>query len=487
MYLSCAAGADAGGVNPDDADASREAAFELRHADLTLLRTVAEYGSLRAAARRRQLTQSTASRRLAYLERRLNARLLDRGPAGAVLTDDGWALLRAGQSLADALARAARQLADAGADAGAGAEAEAGAMAGGAGAPVVPVLRLAAAGRHWEEFADDLARWLPRVVLDLRPAATTESAGLFDRYDVDAVYGWDTPGRPFAPRRPSLRLPVAAEPLWALLPATHPGAAAGALRLADLAADAWVLPHQEGERAVVLDALRESGAHGAVTYVTDSLATLLSLVAHGHGVALAAPLTRRPAASVVRRPVAGAPTRQLFLAVDPAVVPEPLAAAIRDRLRAHYTARAARDNPQYRQSPPFPLPDAGAAGDPAGSNLVAHLTVSRTLTPQPAAQPAGLLEPEHLYLLRMVQRTGSLNRAAPLLLVTQPALTRRVHLLERAIGRTLLERTPRGTAPSAAAHRLLADTEPAEAALAALVARFRAAPRLTRTRPSRPA
>jgi DNA-binding transcriptional LysR family regulator len=459
--------------------APSEAAFELRHADIQLLQAVAEHGSLRAASRLSRTTQSTASRRLAYLERRLNARLLTRGPSGAWLTDDGWALVRAGQDLLDALGRAVRQVT--------------GGQQHGAG-KMVPSLRMAAIGRHWEDLADDLARWLPRVVLDVMSREPAESLGMFERYDVDAVYGWDVSARAFTSRRPTLRLPVTAEPLWAMLPANHPRAAAGAVRLADLAADAWVLPHDDGDRAVVLEALRDRGIHTSVAYVTDSMATLHSLVAHGHGVALASPLTRRSSsASLVLRPVVDAPIRRIFLAVDPTVVPEPLAVVVRDRLRVHYAACAARDNPEYRNWPLFPLPRA-TDGDDAGQrpSLVSHLTVSRTLTPaSPAAGPApadhggsALLEPEHLYLLRVVERAGSLNRAAPLLLITQPALTRRVHLLERATGRTLLQRSPRGTVLSAAARQLLAQTEQAETALAALVARFRQEPRIL-ARPSR--
>lgn len=56
---------------------------------LALLVSVAELGSLGAAARRHQISQPAASMRISGLERRLNLRLIDRGPSGSVLTDAG--------------------------------------------------------------------------------------------------------------------------------------------------------------------------------------------------------------------------------------------------------------------------------------------------------------------------------------------------------------------------------------------------------------
>lgn len=56
---------------------------------LDLLASVAELGSLGAAARRHGISQPAASMRISALERRLNLRLLDRGRTGSVLTDAG--------------------------------------------------------------------------------------------------------------------------------------------------------------------------------------------------------------------------------------------------------------------------------------------------------------------------------------------------------------------------------------------------------------
>ncbi|MEU4596576.1 LysR substrate-binding domain-containing protein [Nocardia sp. NPDC023988] len=60
---------------------------------LDLLVSVAELGSLGAAARRHGITQPAASMRISALERRMRVKLLDRGPTGSELTDVGRAVV----------------------------------------------------------------------------------------------------------------------------------------------------------------------------------------------------------------------------------------------------------------------------------------------------------------------------------------------------------------------------------------------------------
>ncbi|WP_431954671.1 LysR substrate-binding domain-containing protein [Nocardia lijiangensis] len=60
---------------------------------LDLLVSVAELGSLGAAARRHGISQPAASMRISALERRLHLRLLDRGPTGSALTEAGRAVV----------------------------------------------------------------------------------------------------------------------------------------------------------------------------------------------------------------------------------------------------------------------------------------------------------------------------------------------------------------------------------------------------------
>ncbi|GAA5042822.1 LysR family transcriptional regulator [Nocardia callitridis] len=60
---------------------------------LDLLVSVAELGSLGAAAREHGVSQPAASMRISALERRLRLRLLDRGPTGSALTGSGRAVV----------------------------------------------------------------------------------------------------------------------------------------------------------------------------------------------------------------------------------------------------------------------------------------------------------------------------------------------------------------------------------------------------------
>ncbi|MFC8381117.1 LysR family transcriptional regulator [Nocardia sp. NPDC057272] len=84
---------------------------------LDLLVSVAELGSLGAAARRHGISQPAVGMRISALERRLRLRLIDRGPTGSALTDAGAAVvelgrpvLAAGLALMDGVADLHREL-----------------------------------------------------------------------------------------------------------------------------------------------------------------------------------------------------------------------------------------------------------------------------------------------------------------------------------------------------------------------------------------
>lgn len=72
--------------------------------DLEWLRAVADLGSLSAAAKARDVSVSTASRRLDALEATLGVRLLDRGARGARLTPEGARVAALSIAALDALA-----------------------------------------------------------------------------------------------------------------------------------------------------------------------------------------------------------------------------------------------------------------------------------------------------------------------------------------------------------------------------------------------
>jgi DNA-binding transcriptional LysR family regulator len=66
---------------------------------------------------------------------------------------------------------------------------------------------------------------------------------------------------------------------------------------------------------------------------------------------------------------------------------------------------------------------------------------------------------DDLLLLKHVVQNGSINRAASAVRLSQPALTRRMHRLEKMLGVPLLDRTARGIVPTIYARTLLTHWE----------------------------
>jgi DNA-binding transcriptional LysR family regulator len=82
-------------------------------------------------------------------------------------------------------------------------------------------------------------------------------------------------------------------------------------------------------------------------------------------------------------------------------------------------------------------------------------TEARSQTGLLSARRMDLLRVRHLKLLQLVATTGSLTAAAQLLRISQPASTKMLQELERAVGCSLVDRSVRGGTLSAAGHRTL--------------------------------
>src|SRR4051812_20956506 len=78
--------------------------------DLQILLAVAQFGSMAKAASHLSITQPAVSQAVANLERAFGARLIDRGPHGAVLTHYGEAIQRRGMEVFDALKQGSRDI-----------------------------------------------------------------------------------------------------------------------------------------------------------------------------------------------------------------------------------------------------------------------------------------------------------------------------------------------------------------------------------------
>jgi DNA-binding transcriptional LysR family regulator len=430
-----------------------EVGLPVDETDLVLLRAAASSPSVAEAARTVGLPPKVASRRLDRLEHRLHLVLLHRHDDRVAVSPAGRRVLAAGASLLAAIAAAAQTTID---------------VAAGV-RPGLPGLRLAGFGTNWDTFADDLAAGLPGVLLELTVAEPAEAAELYDRRLVDLVYAWQV-GEPLPLARPAHSLAVLDEPLWVALPATHPSAADAAVPLGHLVADRWLTGTTDLAGRLVRAAGAGAGFVPRVGEPVCSAPAARSMVAQGLGVTLVSPLATLPGpgARIVHRPLTDPPLRHHVLLFDPDLVDDRVARLVVHRLRRQYATAAARRNPAYRTGPGFPVPRPDA-DDPAAS-LTADPALLAGLRVTGRPIPAGRLTLDDVHLLHAIAATGSLNRAARVLLVSQPALSRRVRRLEETLGTALLVRSNTGSSLSPLAGALLGQISGAVAAFRAALA-----------------
>ncbi|MEV6260741.1 LysR family transcriptional regulator [Streptomyces sp. NPDC051784] len=430
--------------------------FDLRRSDVVLLQAVADHGSLHAVERDGWMTQSSASRRLVKLERRLRTPLVTRGATGAEPTEAGHALRHVGRRLLASIDFAV-------------ATSHHGADTAGR----LPVVEFAV-GTEWAYGLDEyLAGRFPDMVFDIVPDDSHRIWQRFERYAADAALGWETARRPMTRRGGALIMTIAEEPQQIALPSGHPLAERGILDLRDLTRSEWVAVVGGDSGDDQGWALSRLTPVLSVSFTVRSQGAALDLVRRGYGIALVSPssLGGSPGPGVVLRPLRQKFVRRLRLAVDPLAIPEPLAEDLGALLRRRYVLRTTAHGAVPAGTDRDP--DDARCTDPAavGETVLPPVLLSELRWSSP--DRCGGFEPEHLHLLRVIGRTGSLNRAATALLVTQPALTRRIHRLEASCGLPLVHSTARGTSLSSTARRLLACTGPAERRLDALVSHLR--------------
>src|SRR5215510_12658880 len=76
------------------------------------------------------------------------------------------------------------------------------------------------------------------------------------------------------------------------------------------------------------------------------------------------------------------------------------------------------------------------------------ISISHKLPMQPHDRIRRRMKLNDLHILMMVVQVGSMNKAAALLNMTQPAVSRSIGDLERTLGVPLLDRNPRGIEPT---------------------------------------
>src|ERR671938_929211 len=190
---------------------------------MRVLREVAQRGSFSAAAEALSFTQSAVSQQIAALEREAGTTLVERSARGVRLTEAGEAVVRHAEAIMARLAEAEAEL-----------EAIAGLRGGrlrmaafeSAGATLMPLAIAGFRERH------------PGVELSMIMAEPEESLPLLKSGELDLILGFDSRVR--AEVDGIARTHLVSDPMFIVLPADHPFAHKRALRIADLADDAWI-------------------------------------------------------------------------------------------------------------------------------------------------------------------------------------------------------------------------------------------------------
>jgi DNA-binding transcriptional LysR family regulator len=261
--------------------------LELRR--LRLLRELSERGTIAAVADALQFTPSAVSQQLAMLEREAGVPLLERAGRGVRLTDAAYVLV----GHAEVLLRRA-ELAEADLAAAAGTVAGRGRIAG--FQSVLVQIALPA--------VEVLSREAPRLRCEVVEAEPEHALPALALGDVDLVLGDEWQHQP-------VRLPDGVErhelhrdPVYVVLPESHPAARRHEVSLAELAGEVWTCGHAgtPWEEMVERTCRGLGGFEPDIRHRTADANVSLALVARGLALTLlpGLPLSHRPPGVTVR-------------------------------------------------------------------------------------------------------------------------------------------------------------------------------------------
>ncbi|MFE6336568.1 LysR family transcriptional regulator [Streptomyces sp. NPDC057806] len=288
---------------------------------LHVLRAVAHYGTVTAAARALHFTPSAASQQVRQLARDLGVDLLEPQGRGVRLTPAAESLLAHADAIQARWEEAERDL-----------RAEYGAPAGPVrvgGFPVAVSVLLA-------PMAVRLRERHPKLRVLIQEAAVAESFDLLFEGELDLAVVQATPHNPPLGDARFDQQPLLDDPYDLVVSEDHPLAGRTGIDLAEAAHEDWIAPVPESPcRTHVISACQEAGfTPGVVHHAHDWNATA-DLVAHGLGVALIPRLARlTPRLPVARVRCTGNPHRKLLSATRSGCRTRPAVAAALEELRA---------------------------------------------------------------------------------------------------------------------------------------------------------
>lgn len=268
---------------------------------MRVLVQVAREGSFSAAAETLGYTQPAVSRQIATLEAEVGTQLVRRVPQGAVLTDAGRLLVERSEAIIASLASAEEELRQlAGLEGG---RLRLASFAS-AAASIMPLAVARFRKRH------------PAVELDIAMADPAESmprlrSGQLDlALSHDQMDGEDTSGIEL--------VHLFDDPMYVVMPASHPLAGIARLDLCRFAGEPWMLATTATcpDSRLFLRACHEAGFEPQIAFQNDDYPAIVGFVAAGVGVALIPDMVARG----IRGDV-------VVRTLDPAPPPRPISAA----------------------------------------------------------------------------------------------------------------------------------------------------------------
>ncbi|MFJ3879628.1 LysR family transcriptional regulator [Streptomyces sp. NPDC090077] len=270
---------------------------------LRILRTLADRGTVTAAAEALHMTPSAVSQQLTNLARQLGVPLLEPQGRRVRLTDAAHLVLRHTEAVFAQLERADAELT--GYLAG-----EAGEVRVGAFSTAVPVLVVPAVAA--------LRLSHPGIEVRVRETEAAESYELLAAGAVDLALSLAAHAPTAGDDRDArfTRITLLEDPLDVALPPDHPLAAAPVLRLADLSADRWIYGGSGPWSEITRSACEPAGFVPEQAHSASGWTAILAMVEAGMGVALVPRMVAARASGVtVRTLTHDRPTRHVIAAL----------------------------------------------------------------------------------------------------------------------------------------------------------------------------
>jgi DNA-binding transcriptional LysR family regulator len=267
---------------------------------LRSLCAIADHGSLTGAADALDFTQPAVSQHLAALEAEVGATLVRRSRGGAELTAAGALLVEHARAALDRLALAELQVAD---------------LIAREQRRVRLAANSSALTRLVPHAVADLRRRLPDAEVTITECGPPKALAKLRKGDIDLAVTFRRAGAD-GPADVEERT-LLEEPMYAVVPRTHPLAGEESIELAGLRDDGWVQGPLATSPGLIRELCREAGFEPEIAFESDDPLATRGIVAAGLAVSIVPSLTRDDTArdrNVVVLPLRDPPRRRVVAA-----------------------------------------------------------------------------------------------------------------------------------------------------------------------------